>query len=181
MATHKHPENTRAFEVLVREHHRRALAYALSLVRREGIAEDLVQDAFLTAYQNLSKFDSTRDFGSWLRGIVRMKYLEWTRRHREQAMDNEILDVIDMRHSEWEQAGRDKSIEVLEALQYCLNCLQEIAKQTIEFFYMEKLRCAEIAGRMETTQEVVRKRLERARRNLFHCIQNRISANEVGV
>ena len=175
MAVDKQIEEEIPFETLVREYHRRALAYALSLVRREEVAEDLVQDAFLTAYRNLEKFDPSRNFGSWMRGIVRMKYLEWTRQHREQPMDNEILDVIDQRYNEWEQAARDNKMEILEALRICLNGLQEIARQTIDFFYTHKLSCAEIAERMETTEVGIRKRLERARRELFHCIGGRIS------
>lgn len=175
MAVDKHREDDIPFEVLVREHHRRALAYAFSLAHHEEAAKDLVQDAFLTAYQNLEKFDPQRDFGSWLRGIVRMKYLEWVRKRREQAMDNDMLDAIDQRYSEWEQAGRDNRIEIFDALRHCVDALQEIAKQTIDFFYMQKLACVEIAGQMETTEAVVRKRLQRARGDLFNCIKNRIN------
>ncbi|RPH35917.1 MAG: hypothetical protein EHM91_16645, partial [Planctomycetota bacterium] len=70
------------FESQVRLHHRRLLAYALALTRRLDASEDLVQDALLIAHRDLAKYDASRDFGAWLRGIVRMKYLEWTRSHR---------------------------------------------------------------------------------------------------
>ena len=73
------------FEELVRLHHRRLLAYALALTRSPHAAEDLVQDALLIAHRDLAKFDSTRDFGAWVRGIVRMKYLEWTRAPPDRA------------------------------------------------------------------------------------------------
>jgi len=69
----------KGFEALVREHHRRLLAYALALTRRIDVSEDLVQDALLVTHRDLAKFDATRDFGAWARGILRMKYLEWTR------------------------------------------------------------------------------------------------------
>jgi DNA-directed RNA polymerase specialized sigma24 family protein len=43
--------DAKAFEILVRLHHRRLLAYALALTAREDVAEDLVQDAFLVAHR----------------------------------------------------------------------------------------------------------------------------------
>ncbi len=90
--------DAKAFEILVRLHHRRLLAYALSLTGREDVAEDLVQDAFLVAHRDLARFDATRDFGAWVRGIVRMKYLEWARRCRTQPVDGALLDSIEERH-----------------------------------------------------------------------------------
>ena len=50
----------RAFEILVREHHRRLLAYALAMVESRATAEDVVQDAFVTAYRKLRTFDAWR-------------------------------------------------------------------------------------------------------------------------
>src|SRR5438876_2266457 len=96
--------DAKAFEILVRLHHRRLIAYALSLTRREDVAEDLVQDAFLVAYRDLAKFDPTRDFAAWVRGIVRMKYLEWTRSSRTQAIDGAVIDSIEERHRTWDRA-----------------------------------------------------------------------------
>src|SRR5256885_15185880 len=83
------------FEAQVRLHHRRLLAYALALIRRLDAAEDLVQDALLIAHRDLAKFDSSRDFGAWVRGIVRFKYLEWTRAHRAEQLDGAVLDRIE--------------------------------------------------------------------------------------
>ncbi len=51
----------RAFEILVRQHHRRLLAYSSALTPDSGLAEDLVQEAFITAFRKLSAFDPSRD------------------------------------------------------------------------------------------------------------------------
>src|SRR5882672_1639776 len=88
----------KGFEVLVREHHRRLLAYGLALTHRTEVAEDLVQDALLVAHRDLAKFDAARDFGAWVRGIVRMKYLEWARSHRTQQLSESQLEDLDARH-----------------------------------------------------------------------------------
>jgi len=62
-----------AFAVLAREHHRGLLVFARALCGNHATSADLVQDAFVTAWRNLDRFDTTRDFGAWLRGIVRNK------------------------------------------------------------------------------------------------------------
>src|SRR5262245_9639150 len=98
---------SKGFEALVREHHRRLLAYGLALTRRSDAAEDLVQDALLVAHRDLAKFDASRDFGAWVRGIVRMKYLEWTRSHRTECLSEAQLEELDVRHREWDQAAEE--------------------------------------------------------------------------
>src|SRR4029079_14923159 len=86
------------FEAHVRLHHRRLLAYALALTRKLDAAEDLVPDALLIAHRDLAKFDAARDFGAWVRGIVRFKYLEWTRAHRTDQLDAAVLHAIEHQH-----------------------------------------------------------------------------------
>ncbi|MEO1995058.1 MAG: hypothetical protein ABGZ17_07265 [Planctomycetaceae bacterium] len=42
--------DAKAFEILVRRHHRRLLGYAISIVDDENTARDVVQDAFVVAH-----------------------------------------------------------------------------------------------------------------------------------
>src|SRR5581483_5596953 len=93
------------FESLVREHHRRLLAYALALTRRNDVAEDLVQDALLAVHRDLARFDASRDFGAWVRGVIRMKYLEWSRSHRTERVSESRLEELDARHRAWDRAA----------------------------------------------------------------------------
>lgn len=68
------------FSGLVRENHATLTAYA-RMITGDGVkAGEIVQDAFVTAWQNIGKFDVTRDLPSWLRGIVRNKWREACRR-----------------------------------------------------------------------------------------------------
>ena len=117
--------NDKMFEILVHEHHRRLLAYALSLVRRNDLAEDLVQNALLAAYRKIARFDPTRDFGNWVRGMVRMEYLKWARKERVVPVDRHLLEALDHRHQQWQTAVRDERREPLEALEACLQRLRE--------------------------------------------------------
>src|ERR1043165_1313650 len=84
----------KGFEALVREHHRRLLAYAQALARGSDVAEDLAQDALLVAHREFARFDAARDFGAWVRGIIRIKYLERARSHRLEQMSEAQIEAI---------------------------------------------------------------------------------------
>ena len=166
----------KGFEALVREHHRRLLAYGLALTRRNEVAEDLVQDALLIAHRDLGKFDADRDFGAWVRGIVRMKYLEWTRSHRTERMSESQLEELDARHRDWDRAAEESRGDALEALRRCREELGEHIADTLDLYYSDRHSCAEIAVRLNVTEVVVRKRLQRARDVLGDCLQKRLGA-----
>ena len=164
----------RDFESLVRAHHRRLLAYALALTRRNDVAEDLVQEALLVAHRDLAKFDVLRDFGAWVRGIVRMKYLEWTRSRRTEQMTEAQMDAIDAKHREWDVASAEGRGEALTALRLCREDLGDHIAETLDLFYSGQKSCAEIAAQLKTNEIVIRKRLQRAREALADCLQKRL-------
>ncbi|MBN1669651.1 MAG: sigma-70 family RNA polymerase sigma factor [Kiritimatiellae bacterium] len=166
--------DSKAFEILVRQYHRRMLAYALSLVGQAATAEDIVQEAFVTAYRKLDQFDASRDFGHWVRGIVRMKYLEWTRRRREYPLDEGTLEGLDREHAKWDRAAEDGREDVLAALRKCLAGLREVARHTVELFYLRSMTCAAIAAELGATEVGVKKRLQRGREALAACMDRRL-------
>ena len=65
-AAHSPPVMDRSlFSDLIRAHHQPLLAYARVLAGHPERARELVQDAFVAAWQAVGRFDVTRDFGSW--------------------------------------------------------------------------------------------------------------------
>jgi RNA polymerase sigma-70 factor, ECF subfamily len=57
-------------ETLVREHQVRAVRTADLIVRDRALAEDVVQGAFVRAYERIGGFDVERPFGPWFMMIV---------------------------------------------------------------------------------------------------------------
>jgi RNA polymerase sigma-70 factor (ECF subfamily) len=58
-------------EALVRKYQVQAVRAAYLITRDRGLAEDIVQAAFLRAYERIGQFDAGRPFGPWfLRGVV---------------------------------------------------------------------------------------------------------------
>jgi RNA polymerase sigma-70 factor (ECF subfamily) len=60
----------RAFGILVKRHHESAYRVAVSLVRDGDLAQDVVQDAFLSAFRALDRFRGDASFRTWLLTIT---------------------------------------------------------------------------------------------------------------
>ena len=101
------PKKPDEFAQLVEIHHRELLVYARSLTQDVNTARDIVQDAFVVAHQKVHTFDVTRDFGTWMRGIVRNKWREWLRKNLRYELSDEDLSLVDSTIADW-QAERAK-------------------------------------------------------------------------
>lgn len=157
-----------AFSQMAREHHRLLLAYARTLVRDEGDAKELVQEAFLAAWKNMQTFDVSRDRGAWLRGIVRNKWKDYCRqRGRRPLVSEEDLATLEGDLTSWER----KEQPVFEALQECRERLPEAFSEAVQAYYYEGYSSEEAAQRLGIQPATLRKRLERARAALQECLK----------
>ena len=162
--------DSKAFEILVREHHRRLLAYGISLTKNEVIAEDLVQEAFITAFLKLEKINTPASFPAWMRSIIRNKYYEYCRKNREIPCSKEYIEQICDVHTGWDQQA-EAGFDIIQLLHECIDKLPETMRQVIKMFYMDRLAGHIIADMISCQVATVRKRLERARNSLETCIE----------
>jgi len=174
------PGDQRAFEILVRQHHRRLLGFALALVADPATAEDLVQEAFVTAYAKLDTFDPAGNFVAWVRAIVRFKYLESCRQQRETAVAPEALAAIAAQHDAWDEQEQDKD-QVLAFLRACVKGLPEALARAVELFYLQDWSGRQVAAQLGASEPTIRKRLERARGLLAECVRARLQAQAEGL
>jgi RNA polymerase sigma-70 factor (ECF subfamily) len=71
-----------AFGVLFRRHHPAALRVVHGIVRDEGLARDVCQDAWIAAWEKLPQFRGDAAFGTWIHAIAVRKALDALRRRR---------------------------------------------------------------------------------------------------
>jgi RNA polymerase sigma-70 factor (ECF subfamily) len=62
--------DTQAFEELVRPYERLVFVTAITVLRNEGDAEEVAQEAILKAFSNLSTFRAESKFSAWLVQII---------------------------------------------------------------------------------------------------------------
>lgn len=157
------------FSVLMREHHLELLVYARGIVRDHQGAQDIVQEALVSAWKKFDTFDEDKDFGAWLRGIIRNKCKDWFRKtQRDPVPDVELVEMeIDL--TDWHSA-RAAGIGIFEKVETCLGHLPDNLRAAVNAFYFESLDGAEAAGSIDISPANLRKRLERARALLHDCL-----------
>ncbi|MBC03053.1 MAG: RNA polymerase factor sigma-70 [Phycisphaerae bacterium] len=169
-------ENDRtAFEILVREHSPMLLAFIRAQVKDSGAIEDIHQETMVTAWRILDRFDQTRLFGPWLRGIARNHILVHYRRNSRLPLhcEEEVIAHLDARLDEISERSGDTWPEKLEALDDCLGALPEPSRTLIDLHYREEMSTERIAGRTDLNRETVKKRLQRIRAALARCLQHK--------
>jgi RNA polymerase sigma-70 factor, ECF subfamily len=111
-----------AFAIIYRRHVRAALSLAAQMCPRPVIAEEVVQEAFLSFWRSRSYFDRHRgSVRSWVLGIVRNRAIDVLRQSvaREVAgtIDHGIEDVVpSLELTDREVSQRERSRELLVAL-----------------------------------------------------------------
>jgi RNA polymerase sigma-70 factor (ECF subfamily) len=172
------PADRQAFAALARDHHRSLLIYARALARNEATAADLVQDAFIAAWRNLGRFDVTRDFGAWLRGIIRNKWREHLRRHaREVDVDEATLEAWESRFSHWDTMRSTGDADLLDTLDDCLKHLPDSMSEVVSRYYYREEPGERIATALGIDIATFRKRLQRARQALRACLDRKLPSH----
>ncbi|HEV8636235.1 MAG TPA: RNA polymerase sigma factor [Chloroflexota bacterium] len=145
---------------LVQLHQRRALRVAVLITRDPLLAEDVVAEAFLTAFRRIGSFDPSRPFGPWFQRVVAngaLKTLQ--RRARERTPD-----PADDPFGGLPDPGPDLDLSVLRAedageLRAALAQLPARQRAAIVLRYYADLNEAEIAEALGVPRGTVKSRL----------------------
>ncbi len=163
------------FGDLVRAHHRELIVYARALTRESNTANDIVQEAFIVAFDKMDTFDVTRDFPTWMRGIVRNKWREWVRKNKRYQYSDTNIAEMDADIAAWQAESAAGNRTVFDALSSCLERLPENLRETVNEFYYNDQNGEEVAEALGVSPAAIRKRLQRARELLKACVDRKIS------
>ena len=152
-----------AYADLVDRHGQLAYRVALRLLGNRQDAEDIAQEALVTAWQQLPGFRAEASFPTWLYQIVTRRALNRITRSRiTQPMDL-LGDVSDASAGPGQQAERNLTADAVTNAVTALPPPQRVA---IVLRHFEGLRLAEIADITGSTVPAVRSHLFRGRRTL---------------
>jgi RNA polymerase sigma-70 factor (ECF subfamily) len=151
-----------AFDGLVQAYMRPAFQMAYRVVGHREDAEDLVQEAFLAAYQYLDSFDASRPFGPWLNRIVMNRGANLRRARTRRATEPET-EGISTAPSALDESTRAEARELLEQAMATLNERQRLI---VTLFDVDGMTSTEIGAMLELAPGTVRWHLHEARRVL---------------
>ncbi|MEY2429967.1 MAG: polymerase sigma-70 factor, subfamily [Verrucomicrobiota bacterium] len=136
-----------AFEELIREHQRMIHSLCYRMTGSMAEAEDLAQETFIRAYQQLTSFRAEARFSSWLYRIAVNQCLNWQKRKgREERL-----------HKDWADQGQEttgadfgRTQQVQEAL-LKLNPKQRAAVILTTYDGLSHAEAADASGCSEAT------------------------------
>ena len=141
-------------EELFRRHWRRAYRAAFLIVHDHAAAEDIAQEAFVSAIRTLDRFDRRRPFAPWLGRIVTNRAIDWTRsRAARREVDEEPPDLA----ADARAASGVYSDEVVRALAE----LSPEHRAVVVMRYVLEYTPGEIATALELPRGTVNSRLRR--------------------
>lgn len=154
-----------AFAVLIRLYERVALSVAFGVLGDSAGAGDVVQEAFVRAWERLADLREPERFGTWLCGIVRNLAVDAVRRRKPtESIDASASPEADRwTHNPLDEIGRRERQAKVGA---AIASLDEVSRPVVVLRYYEGLASKEIADLLEITPAAVDMRLSRARKQL---------------
>ncbi len=146
--------------------------FVLSMIPDFSVADDVVQETFITVTKKASSFEIGTSFAAWVKTIARFKALEAIRARKFETLSEDVLEALITEPREF--AG--DSDERIALLRGCLDQLAPQARRSIDFRYQNEHMPPQIASLMGCTVQSVNVTLSRARAFLRECVRGKMSA-----
>ncbi len=176
--------DTDAFRSLVERYSRYVFSVAYRLTGSVEDAEDVVQNAFLKAHRQLSRFEARADFKTWLHRITVNCAIDLirSRRHREIGHDPADLEAGTTPASPSEALpGPDwlmLSAEIRDRLREGLTQLTPSERAAFTLRHVEGLSIREVASAMGLKTEAAKNSIFRAVRKMRVALEPFVAASE---
>jgi RNA polymerase sigma-70 factor (ECF subfamily) len=177
-----------AFEELVRRYDRNVFRIANHITHNREDAEDVVQDAFLKAYENLNQFQGQSKFYTWLVRIAVNEALMKLRRikpGRVVSLDEDVKteeDSLPREVADWSPNPEQQynQAELREILTKTIQGLPTSFRTVFVLRDVEGLSTEETAEALDLSIPAVKSRLLRARLQLRERLNRYFQKHESG-
>jgi RNA polymerase sigma factor (sigma-70 family) len=172
--------NQEAFKAIARKYDRAIYYHIARIVRDNSIVDDLVQETFLKAFNNIQSYDTSYAFSTWLYRIATNHSIDYLRKKKlktlsidqpVQTRDGEM--AIDLPDESAQSDARVIGKERSNLLKHAIETLPERYRVIIELRHMEEKSYEEIAQILELPLGTVKAHIFRARELLYKYLKDR--------
>jgi RNA polymerase sigma-70 factor (ECF subfamily) len=171
---------TGLWELLMRRYNQRLYRITRAVLRDDAEAEDVIQHAWVRAYEHLGEFAGRAKFATWLTKIAFYEALARVRaRQRFSNPTDSGVEVADMETFESREANPEQQAmteEVRALLESAVDRLPQGYRAVFVLREIENLNTAETAECLQLSEEAVKSRLHRSRALLRRDLLERIGA-----
>lgn len=140
-----------------------AFAIVVRLVPQQEDAEELVQDAFVRAFNRLDTFEGRSSFSTWISRIAYTTAVSWLRKRRMKYLS--IDDQPELSDTEVDEAFDDESR--IDELRRAIRLLKPDEQTLITLYYYDSRPLNDIAYILDVEPNTLATRLHRIRRKLY--------------
>ena len=176
--------DTALYEIIMRRYNQRLYRGGRAILRDDAEAKDVMQDAYVRAYQHLDQFAGRALFSTWLTRIAVHEALSRLRlRNRNQQLDDTMQDgdiSMNMVETSPDPEQSASRAELSQLLEEALLDLPEQYRTVIMLRDIEGMSTAETASALDLTEDNVKIRLHRGRALARGWIVERVGENAKG-
>jgi RNA polymerase sigma factor (sigma-70 family) len=182
---HSEALRRRVFEEMFVASRSRFIAKAYSILRNREDAEDAVQNAFLSGYRNLRRFEGRSALKTWFTSIVLNAALMIHRKRRNSRLDS-VPDSTTNDDTSWIERIpasepdpetvylREHTFQFVHAL---VEKMSPTLRQAFTMAYDREMSCAEAAAQLGVKPTTFKARLFRARQHLIKQVTRSLVAS----
>ena len=148
-------------------------AYIDAIVHDPQLTEDTLSDVAIEISRSWGRYDKTKPFSPWARGVARRVALSNLRKNtrRPYMLDPQILGAVGSRI---DSLGDEKQLAARkQALQRCLKKLSGVSHKLIHLRYFESLTYEEIAAVVNKSINTLYVTFSRIHTGLAQCVRSR--------
>ena len=174
-----------AFGILMGKHRAAISSMVFRHVRHREETEDVVQEVFFQAFQNLGRFRGESKFSTWIYSIALNRIRNHVRRRNVRRMDSidDPGEGEDGRSPQWpdkspplDEAAHHRG--ELERVQEALLGLKEVYRAIFTLHYFQHFSLKDVGQRVGRPVGTVKVYLHRARKMLLGRLQGRAEESE---
>ena len=161
-----------AFGRLYESCRKAGISLAKQYVKNDTDAEDIYQDAFLKAMENIDRFDENREFGPWLNTIIANTCKDFLGKKRPMNFtdmsdeENEFVDTI----ASSDESSLPESMyvrkEMLQIVDGIVEMLPDEQKEATLLFYFKNYSIKQVAEYQHVSEDTVKSRLNYSRKKV---------------
>lgn len=156
-----------AFVRLVDAHANVVTRIALAIVRDLPASQDVAQEVFLIAWKDLRRLRSPESFLPWMRQVTRNRAHSWLREQKLHVSDRDtdaiLAATVDPRRTAPELLEAEEQQRLVDEV---IGSLPDDAREVITLYYSEGRSVKQVADLLGLSQDVVKKRMSRARERI---------------
>jgi RNA polymerase sigma-70 factor (ECF subfamily) len=156
-----------AFRELIERYKNQIFTIILRIVQNPSDAEDIAQEAFIKAFENLSSYDPTYPFITWLFKIAHNTSIDFIRARKPEAVSiNDDDNPIDLAEPGHPIGGAMESVLQQALLEKLLAAIPPLYREALVLRHKDGLDVNEIAEVLQIPEGTAKIRLFRAREML---------------